>query len=104
MLLLNRSGIRVVRLNREPDSHHGPLARRGFHIDGSLMEIDRTHRERQSEAISSLFGREVEVKNLIQVLGGNASAFVLKKKGKQTITVTDTANSALTATDSIDVT
>jgi hypothetical protein len=32
-----------------------------------------------------------------------ANAFILKKKGTQTITVTDTKNSALTATDSISV-
>jgi hypothetical protein len=32
------------------------------------------------------------------------NAFILKKRGKQTITVTDTQNSALTATDSINVT
>jgi adhesin/invasin len=33
-----------------------------------------------------------------------ANAVILRKKGKQTLTVTDTQNSALTATDSINVT
>jgi hypothetical protein len=33
-----------------------------------------------------------------------ASAAILRKRGTQTLTVTDTQNSALTATDSINVT
>jgi len=44
-----------------------------------------------------------------EVLGGLAgvhtlvSAVILRKKGKQTLTATDTLNSALTATDTISV-
>src|ERR1051326_72726 len=62
---------------REHQSEPGPPARRGLHLNLSVVELDDAVDHRQADAAAFLFRREIEIEDLLQMLGGNADAGVL---------------------------